>query len=131
MRVVMSASLIFPKMFAREVFRDSQYSKPKQLHVENIASRKYASSVPRSDPLPLRLPSPRLDDMLVPDGPQRDAHAGQTGPERDPVRRAVAFQAVGAVALAVGEDSRVVVVNCSFNDISVPLLKAKRLERVP
>ncbi len=110
----MSASLSCPKMFAQEVFRDSQYSKPKELRVADIASGKYALSVPRPDPLPLRLPSPRLANMLVPDGPQRDAHAGQTGPERDPVRRAVAFQAVGAVALAVREDGRVVVVNRSF-----------------
>ena len=53
--------------------------------------------------------------MLVPDRPQRDAHSRQAGAERDPVRRTVALQAVRAVALAVGEDGGVPVVDRSFS----------------
>lgn len=68
--------------------------------------------------------------MLVPDSPQRHTHAGQTGSERDPVGRTVALQAVGAVALAVGEDGGVVVVDRSLCIISVFLLDIwARLER--
>lgn len=58
-----------------------------------------------------------VDASLVEDTPQTDDHTGHTGQERRVVRRLVASQTIWAVAVSVGLDNRVAVVDTAVEQI--------------
>lgn len=58
-----------------------------------------------------------MDASLVQDTPQTDDHTGHTGQERRVVRRLVTSQTIRAIAVSVGLDNRVAVVDAAVEQV--------------